>query len=216
MIGEKKNINKKIRKVRSDKKRDVKPTVSIDLYETISRISYITNQPIKDITEYLCIRGLHSHKTIEVLSSKFRRDYSFKNTVFIGNLDTTTNRVIRILGEKRRITIRFTQDIHDKINELAYALDLTISSTTALLLDTAVKNNDIIESLFAKFVVSTLDPNRKQQLKEVLKYIRRDNPYNNNEEITLGRLISYIVEEMRGYTANAKKAIEGWLDRYIE
>lgn len=216
MTGKKGERRKKVRKVRSDKKRDVKPTVHISLHETISRISYITNQPMKDVAEYLCVRGLNSRKTIELLSTKFRRDYSFKNTVFIGDLEIAPERVVRISGARKRLTIRFTQETHDAIGDLAYALDLTISSTTALLLDVTVKNNDIIESFFAKHIISSLDANRKEQLKEVLRYIKKDNPYASDDEITLGGLISYIIEEMMDYTVNAKKAIERWLDKHIE
>lgn len=216
MIEEKEKVKKKARKIRSDKKRDVKPTVHISLYETISRISYITNQPMKDVAEYLCVQGLKSRKIIEVLSTKFRRDYYFKNTIFIGNLEVVPERVIKTPGLRKRITIRFSQRTHDAIGDLAYSLDLTISSTTALLLDMSVKNNDILESYFAKHIISTLDPNRKEQLKEVLNYMKKNNPFASNDEITLGRLISYIVEEMMDYTVNAKKAIEEWLDRYIE
>lgn len=201
------------RKVRSDKKRDVKPTVHISLYECISRLSYITMTPMKDVAEYLCVRGLNSRKVIEVLSKQFRRNYFFKNTLFIGKPDRISNRVMRRTGMKKRLSIRITQETHDRISELAFALDMTVSSATAILLETAAKNPDFIDQYVSKHVTETLSPARKEQLKEVLRYLKKNNPY--AEEITMARLISYIIEEMKEQTIQAKKAVESWLEQNI-
>ncbi|MEB9310261.1 hypothetical protein P4I99_33175 [Bacillus cereus] len=46
------------RKVRKDKKVDIKPTISVDLKECIYRLSYITNKPVKD--GGLCSNGTKS------------------------------------------------------------------------------------------------------------------------------------------------------------
>ncbi|MDV2888137.1 hypothetical protein RYX45_23525, partial [Alkalihalophilus pseudofirmus] len=77
-------IDTKIRKTRSDKKRDVKPTVSSNLRDCIYRLSYITQTPVKDVVEILCEKGLKSRKVVEYLSQYFRRDFQFINTLFIG------------------------------------------------------------------------------------------------------------------------------------
>ncbi|MDA6082696.1 hypothetical protein OSJ97_24410, partial [Escherichia coli] len=61
----------KDRKTRSDKKRDVKPTISIDLKNCIYRLSYITNTPVKDVIETICEKGLQSRKVMEYLSEYF-------------------------------------------------------------------------------------------------------------------------------------------------
>lgn len=207
-------VESKTRKVRSDKKRDVKPTVHLSLYECVSRLSYITNTPIKDVAEYLCLSGLHSVAVIEDLSELFRRDYQFKNTLFIGEMNHTTKRVVRGAGVKKRISIRFQQSAHDKIADLAYSLDMTISSTVSLLLDKSIMHTQILDRYITKHVTASLDPGRKKQLKEVISYIRKDNPHAN--EITLTRLIGYIIEEFMDNTINAKKAVEKWLDKHFE
>ncbi|RKO61662.1 hypothetical protein [Caldibacillus debilis] len=201
------------RKMRSDKKRDVKPTVPLPLYECISRISYITVTPMKDVAEYLCVRGLEEREVIEVLSKRFRRKYRFKNTLFIGKPERVAERSLKIGETKRRISIRFPQSIHDQIAELAYSLDVTVSTATALLLDAAAKHAAILDDYISRHVVDTLEPFRKKQLKEVIRYLKKDNPY--GEEITLARLISYIIEEVMDHTVNAKRAVESWLDQTI-
>ncbi|MGN7183209.1 hypothetical protein ACTHRJ_20485, partial [Cytobacillus kochii] len=78
---------KKKRQTRSDKKKDIKPTISIDLKNCIYQLSYVTNQPVKDIVEILCEKGLQSRKVMEYLSQYFRRDYQFFNTTFFGQLE---------------------------------------------------------------------------------------------------------------------------------
>lgn len=201
------------RKVRSDKKRDVKPTVHLALYECISRLSYITCTPMKDVAEYLCQKGLDSRKVMEVLSKRFRRNYRFKNTLFIGKPNQEPVRVLRQVGQKKRLPIRFPQSIHDQISELAYALDMTISSTTALLLEASAKNPEFLDEYISIHVTKKLDPARQKQLKEVIRYLKRDNPY--ADEITLARLISYIIEEVKEQTINAKRAVENWLDQTL-
>ena len=70
----------KKRKVRSDKKRDVKPTISSNLKHCIYRLSYITSTPVKDVAETLCEKGLRSRKVMDYLSTYFRRDLKFANT----------------------------------------------------------------------------------------------------------------------------------------
>ncbi|MCJ7992628.1 hypothetical protein MUB15_31250, partial [Priestia sp. OVS21] len=73
------SVEEKQRKVRCDKKRDVKPTIPIHLKECIYRLSYITNTPVKDVTESICISGLKSPKVMDYLSHYFRRGFSFEN-----------------------------------------------------------------------------------------------------------------------------------------
>jgi len=203
---------------RADKKRDVKPTVHITLYETISRISYITNRPMKEVAEVFCIYGLNSYHVASLLSKKFRRPYSFSNGVttycFTGDSNKIGQKAISDHGERRRITIRFPQDIHDKLAELAFSLDITISSTTTILLDTAIKETDIISIYLNNYVNEHLNTDRILQLKEVLTYIERENYH--DETITLRNLLIYISGETLEYGTNFKKVLFQWLDTHTE
>ncbi|MCM3176307.1 hypothetical protein [Cytobacillus horneckiae] len=55
-------IEEKKRKTRSDKKKDIKPTINIKLHECINRLSYITNTPVKDVGVHICMAELESKK----------------------------------------------------------------------------------------------------------------------------------------------------------
>lgn len=198
------------RKVRSDKKRDIKPTIPIQLYECVNRISYVTNTPIKDVGELICRKGLYSAVVIEHLSNYFRRDYWATNhSIYIGNLKQSPYMIPKGIP-KQRITMRFSQTNHDRLARLAYSLDLTVSSATGLLLESSIKNTDIVNAFISNFVKKELDPNRMKQLREVLKFINKNNPY--EDEITLGAFISMLMEEMKDTTFTMTESIKRWLD----
>jgi hypothetical protein len=204
-------IEEKKRKVRSDKKRDVKPTIHYKLHECISRLSYITNTPIKDVGETICLAGLSSKKVIECLSKEFRRGYKIENTVFIGDKNRLGGRAIKEEGFRKRITLRFPQSIHDDIGDLAYALDVTVSSATAMLLEASVKNTDIVNDYIKRYIESKLDDSRMKELKEVIRFINKNNPY--DEEVTLSMIINFLFEEFMDNTRNFTKVITNWIDK---
>lgn len=203
------------RKVRSDKRKDVKPTVDLDLYDCVARISHITNTPMKDVGELFCKNGLYSKKVIEHLSSRFRRNYDFNNTLYLGNKELLSQRVKKKSYTTTRITMRFRQETFDDLADLAYALDTTVSTAAAILLDASVRNTDIVNEYVSQFIEDTLDDGRKKQLRLVLDYIRKENPYETND-ITLAQLVSYIMDEFMGQTRNIKKTIEDWLNQVTE
>ncbi|MCY9308786.1 MULTISPECIES: hypothetical protein [Bacillus subtilis group] len=206
---------KRTRKVRSDKRRDVKPVVDLELYDCIARISYITNSWMKDVGELFCKNGLYSKKVIDHLSKDFRRDYRFDNTFYIGNPDIVSERARKKSGTTKRLTIRFLQDTYDDLADLAYSLDVTVSTAASILLHASIRDTDIINEYISNFVEDSLDPNRKKQLQLVLEYTQKENPYP-NDEVTLAQLISYIMDEFMGQSRNIKKAVETWLDRFID
>ncbi|MBU8908089.1 hypothetical protein [Desertibacillus haloalkaliphilus] len=208
-------VQVKKRKVRSDKKKDVKPTIPEELYECIARLSYITQTPIKDVAETICIQGVQSKKVVEYLSNGFKRDFWMGQTLFKGDRDIEPSRIIRVKGNKRRITIRFKRDVHDQLCDLAYAMDLTVSSATGKLLDAAVRNTDIVHEYIEQYINETFDHQRQKQLKVVLDYINKHNPY--DEEVSLMHLINMIAEDFfSSKTNNIKKSINEFLDRFIK
>ncbi|NRG45508.1 hypothetical protein HRF87_12115 [Bacillus sp. CRN 9] len=207
-------IEEKKRKTRSDKKKDIKPTINIKLHECINRLSYITNKPVKGVGVHICMAGLESKKVIELLSNNFRRNYKMKSTVYFGDLNKPGLKIKKGESVKRRITLRFVQPSFDQIAELAFALDVTPSSATAILLDAAVRNTDVVNNYLKEYVEETLDNNRMRELKEVLDFINRNNPY--DEEFTLSRLVNYLFEDMMDSTRNISKVIGNWIDKYKE
>ncbi|WP_085520935.1 hypothetical protein [Tuberibacillus sp. Marseille-P3662] len=198
-------------KTRSDKKRDIKPTIAIQLYEAVSRLSYITDTPIKDVSVTICKRGLYAHPVLEYLSDYFRRDYWANNqTLYTGELENEKYQTKKGIT-KRRITMRFTQRDYDQLARLAYALDLTISSATGLLLELALKNTDVFHSLVAMHINKELDPGRMKQLREIIKYINRHNPY---ETISFGHVVTMIMEDIKDHTVTMTESVKQWIDEH--
>lgn len=165
------------RKERSDKKRDIKPTVPLHLHNCLSDLSYVVNQPIKDVAEFICLEGMQSHRVIEHISPRFKRDYQLNNTHYIGDRNLEHNRyIIRKEKVRKRVSIRFTKEFYEQIDTLSFSLDLTPSSATSVLLEASIKDINIIDSLLKPYT-HRLDENKKRVLKDVIKYVRRDNPY---------------------------------------
>ncbi len=202
----------KKRKTRSDKKRDVKPTISNNLRECVYRLSYITNTPVKDVVEILCEKGLKSRKVIDYLSQHFRRNFQYLNTVFIGNFERESLQHKYQSGKNVRITTRFNSIIYEDISSLAYALDVTPSKATALLLEASVRNTNILNAFVKTYLHGQIDNSRMKELKQVLKYINKNNPY--KEEISWFALLSMIFDDIKDSTSNVKDKIHSWIDKY--
>lgn len=210
---EEKNMIKeeKKRRPRSDKKRDIKPTIPVPLKECIERLSYITNTPVKDVSVAICESGLKSKKVIEFLSEGFRRDYRFNQIFFLGDLSKHSLQKEKIAGLKERITLRFTSSTYEKINALAYALDVTPSKATALLLDASIRNTNYVNDFVKHHLENQLDPGRMKELKEVLKFVNKNNPY--NEEVSLAALISHLVDELKTGADHLGSTLQSWMNK---
>lgn len=204
-------VEEKKRKVRSDKKRDIKPTVPIALKECVERLSYIFNIPVKDVTETICLAGLESKKVIDLLSTSFRRDYRHDSTLYKGNLSRPSLQKEKILGLKDRITTRFSSDIYEKVNQLAYALDVTPTRATAMLLDASIRNTDYVNEFVKNHMESHLNPKKMKELNEVLTFINTNNPY--DEKVSMSMLISYLVDELKIGVSQIGTSLSIWFDK---
>lgn len=161
-----------LKKIRSDKKLDVKPFVPIDLYDCIERLSYIIRKPIKDVGELLCIYGIKSDFVLDSLSSYFVRDFSpgGANTVYVAQSSSGTRR-IKIAGYKKRVSIRFKQSTYNQLYTLSYVAGLTVSSTVSLLLIHAFRDLTLLNNIIEP--VGTLDENRINERRYILKKARK-------------------------------------------
>ncbi|WP_318241686.1 hypothetical protein [Sporosarcina quadrami] len=200
------------RKVRSDKKKEVKPTISIQLKDTIYRISYITNSPVKDVAESLCIHGMASKKVLDVLSWNLRRTIRLDNTMYIGDIARSSLQRMGPVGECERISVRFKQIDFENLSTLAFGLSVTPSRATALLLDASIRDRDFINSYFEGYLNKQLDDRRMAELKSVLKYLNENNPY--EEEISWGMLLSYIVEEIKDSASTVTESISAYIKKW--
>lgn len=200
------------RKVRSDKKRQIKPTLSIHLREAIYRISYITVTPVKDVGERICEDGLVSRKVIENLSQHFRRPVRLGNTLYMGDLERPSLSRKAPKGQSDRISIAFKQHTYENITALAYALDVTPARATALLIDVSIRDSAFINKYFHDHLKQQLDDNRMAELKKVIKYLNANNPY--DERITWGLLFSYLYGEIKDGASNVTESVTDFIKKW--
>lgn len=131
------------RKVRSDKKVDVKPTMSIKLKRQLYKLSELCDEPVKDVAERLCEKGSVSLEIVDDICSWFRRDYFVGPAIYKGYLERP--RLKLILGEDtEKVTIKFPQYTYDQICTLAFSLDLSPTTTTAVLIKRTINNRQFM------------------------------------------------------------------------
>ncbi|MFJ7371576.1 hypothetical protein ACIQVU_19420 [Lysinibacillus sp. NPDC098008] len=183
-------VEERKRKVRSDKKRDIKPTISLELKDSIYRLSFITRTPVKDVSELLLKNALFENTDIlKSLSKNFIRDIRINNTFYIGNLQN--ERIAKTEdGETDRISFRLKNDVYEILRALSYALDCSVSRIAAILLYESIIDKVFIER-YVESYLDSLDKSRKKELKQVLKYIRKET----DESYNLVDLLSYLVDE---------------------
>lgn len=184
------SVGERKRKTRSDKKKDVKPTISIQLKDSVYRLSFITKKPVKDVCEELVLNSLYGNKEIlKELSRYFKRTIQFNNTVFRGSLENKT--IYDVTGEENeRISFRVTQSVHDFLYDLSYVLACSISKVGAILIYESITDGPFIESYLQGYL-NSLDPSRKKELKQLIKYIKTEI----GEGYNLADLLSYLIEE---------------------
>jgi hypothetical protein len=187
------------RKERSDKKVDVKPTVPIHLYNCVADLADLSGKTIMDIVEFICMEGIKSTKVLEFISQYFRRDYQHNSTHYYGNSNLTHNRYISRRVPSRRISTRFSKEFNQRIEDLAFSLGMSISSSTGLLLDASIRDMDIIDR-FIRLYTSNLNENQKDTLKNTLRYLYRNNPY--REQITFTDIVKTLIDEVKEWTKN--------------
>lgn len=197
------------RKVRSDKKRDVQPTVTKELKDCIYRLSYITNTPVKDVAEQICINGFRRQKVISYLSRNFRRDVRVDNTLYMGDADRVSVRKRTSPGQSERISIRFKSDMYERLSVLAYALDCSVARSCALLLDATVRDVDYIDEFAQEYLTKHVDKERMNELKKVLRYINSENPY--DEDISWNVLLSYLMKEVKVHAEKVQDTVTSFI-----
>lgn len=187
---------KEKRKVRVDKKIDVKPSIIKNHKDAIYRLSQITGLSVMRVAEDICNHGIRQKKVMSYLSQHFVINLKLHNTVFIG--DTNLPRFSRRLppGETSRISIRFKKEDYDNIFELSVALGgCTPSLACAMLLEASMKDPDIINEFAKRYMDEHVSEDKMRELKKVLKFINTNNPY--SEELSWAYMLSYLFEEVR-------------------
>ena len=208
-----KPLGDRVRKVRSDKKFDCKPFVKNSLYESISRIGYVTDRPVKEVGEFLIKQALESSEILDCYEELFVRDFWFGDTVYMGNGRIgMSKQIFKINGAKRRLNLRVSENVYNSLKTFAHAVDSSAAGAASSLIETAFLNSNVIHRYIETYVVATLDPNRRKQLKEVLVYINQNNP--KTDQISLLWLIDLIAENFMRGAKNMQSAIQDFLDKH--
>lgn len=197
------------RKVRSDKKWSVQPTVSIELRDCIYRLSKITDEPVKDVIEAICINGIDNKKVITYLSSNFRRDIRINNTLYLGDINRVSIKKRTAPGQSERVSTRVSGNMHERLQVLAYSLDCSTARACALLVDATVRDVDFVNEFVKEYLEKHVDDEQMRELKKVLKYVKANNPY--EEEISWAALLSYLIEEVRSGAEKVQDTVTGFV-----
>lgn len=193
------------RRVRSDKKKEVKPLLSINLKDAIYRLSYITHSPVKDVCEQLCIAVMNDRKIITDLSMFFIRDIRIDSTIYLGRSENKRLKK-RIEGARERVTIKFKAKDYAFIYDLAYALDCSPSRVVAVLLEIAMQDIRIVNQYIKQHLENELTEAQMKELRNIMRYINTVNDTN----LPWASLLSQIFDEV-GPIARLKDAITEFL-----
>ncbi len=183
------------RKQRSDKKRDIKPTVALELRDCIYRLAFITDTPIKDVIEAILLDGSKRQKPMNHLSQYFLRDIRIGRTLYLGDPDRIPLGRRGTTGKTFRLSTRVTQHMYREMESIAYVMGCSVSRATALLIDATIRDVDFVNDFVRQYLERHVDEERMRELKKVLKYINAENPY--SERISYAALLSYLVDEVR-------------------
>lgn len=184
------------RKVRSDKKTDIKPSIMLTHKNTIYRLSQITDVSVMSVAEDICNHGIQQKKVMSYLSQHFVTNLQLNSTVFIGNSERPRYSRRLAAGQTGRVSIRFKKEDYNNIYELSTALGgCTVSLACALLLEASMKDPDIINEFAKRYMDEHVSEEKMRELKKVLKFINTNNPY--EEELSWSYLLSHLFEEVR-------------------
>lgn len=192
---------------RIDKKRDVKPTIRLDLKDTIYRVSNLTYVPVKDVCPALCMLVINDRRSIQSLSKFFKRDLLFDTTIFRGHV---TNQTVekRLNGYGERITMRLLHSEYSKIALLAFALDCTVSRATAILLEISMSEARFLNEYIKEFLHHELSESQLREFKEILRYV---NKYGESHH-SWASLLAHVVDEVGTPVSRIKEAVSDFID----
>lgn len=166
-----------MRKVRSDKKREVKPTLANNLKENLCHYSYVTNQPIKDACLFLIEKGLRNDSILREFQKIMIGDFQTENKLYIGNRKGGFPVKLKWSSKNERVTIKIPQLVYSELNRLSFAVGLSVSATSALMLK-AVISSWSFKDEHLMFYMNRLDTKRYLMLERFLIDMLEINPIN--------------------------------------
>lgn len=138
------------RKVRSDKKRDVKPTISTFVKESLYYYAYLVGLPVKDAAYLLIKKGLRDDVVLQQFRHLFISNFHIENRLYIANREDGPVKV-NYRGTNGKVTIKFTNETYEELRKLAFAIGLTPTTTAALMLRKTLFTPEFMEEHIKQF-----------------------------------------------------------------
>lgn len=126
-----------MRKVRSDKKRDVKPTVSTYIRNNICTLANIVGLSTGDAGLILISRGMHNDDVMRTFQPLMISNFNMDNRIYVGNRECGPVK-INYRGSVAKVSIKFPSDIFEELRCLAFSIGLPPTTTAALMLRKAM------------------------------------------------------------------------------
>lgn len=194
------------RKVRSDKKREVKPLIATEVKDAIYRISHITHTPVKDVCEFLVVYVANDRQSLDTLSRHFKRSINVNRTYYVGHIDAEPISK-RLSGNREKVTTKFMRQDYEVICALAYAMDCTPTRATAILLTQAVRNVSAVNAYVREYLNDELTDSQMRDLRQVLSYVHRYN----NDNYSWASVLSAIVGDVRPATRSLRELVSEFI-----
>lgn len=157
----------KVRKVRSDKKREVKPTVSLYIRNNLFTISRLTGMPVKDVALIMVNWAFYNDDVMRQLQPKMISNFAISNRIYVGNREPYPFKVA-YKGATGKITIKFPQDIYETLRKLAFSIGTTPTTICAVLIRRAMFTPSFMEEHALRYKRYLKHP---QQYEELYKFI---------------------------------------------
>lgn len=207
-------LGESIRKRRSDKKRDVKPTIDVNLKDAIYRLSFVTRTPVKEVCEELCLYSLNNRNIRDNISNYIRRDIRLDNTFFNGKRDRKEMPIIAS-GDSERISLRLTSEVHEMVNVLGYGLDCSVSKACALLLHQGMNDFEFVNEYVRKYLADSLDEHTLREVEKIVSYVEKEN---GESKDSWAAVLSAMIDEVKKPVITAKEVvgeflISNWRDK---
>jgi hypothetical protein len=131
------------RKMRSDKKVDVKPTISDKTKRQVYKFSELCELPVKDVAQQLIEIACTSSLILEEINQWFRRDYVCPPAIHKGDIDRPRLKIISN-EETGKLNTRLSQENYDQLCDLSYSIDLPPTTTAAILIKRTLHNREFM------------------------------------------------------------------------
>ncbi|MBM7610591.1 hypothetical protein JOD29_003883 [Lysinibacillus composti] len=196
------------KRLRSDRKKDIKPFLTLSTKESIYRLSYITQTPVKDVAATLLTATLINVKILNALSVYFKRDIRINQTLFRGNLSNPTIQKKQAPGTCERISLRVTKRVYDILSALAYALDCSKARACALLLENSMTDFEIVNEYLKNYLEQGLDKRRMAEVNKLMSFINKEF---SEKDYSYMHLLSHMVDEVNTPISSTKEIVDEFI-----